>query len=173
VTTEDDAIIEQAQSAMKAKRWSEAIALFNREPSIVANDWKSLWNLGWCHYKLGKFSEAGRCFRSADAMAPENADCKWARGVVYLEKRNYKKAERFLLESLRLRERLPARAALVLAYLAQGKVALAEKVHLDGIATGTRLSERYKGYAAFLSDVGRKDEADQMRQEANRIRSLH
>ena len=166
-------LLKQAESAMRARRWSDAIALYNQEPAIIAGDLKALLNLGWRYYKLEQYSEAERYFKSADAAAPGNAGCKWAKAAVYIKKRNFKKAERLPLESLRLTEGLPARASLVLAYLAQGKVALAEKTHLDGIAIGTRLSERYKGYAAFLSDIGREDEAEQMRQEARRIRSVH
>ena len=132
-----------------------------------------MWDLGWCYYNLEKFNEAGRCFRTADTAAQGNAICKWARGLVYIKKRKYKKAEQVLSESLRLKERFHTRIALALAYLAQGNPALAEKTHLDGIEVGTRLSEKYESYAAFLSDVGREDEARQMNEEARRIRSSH
>lgn len=166
-------LFKRAESAMREERWLDAIALFTKEQGVLKKDWKALCNLGWCYYKLHKFMEAGKCFNAADGASPGNADCKWARGVIYIKKREYRKAERVLEESLKLKERLPARAALALAYLSQGKVALAEKTHLDGIAIGTSLSQRYKGYAAFFSDVGRGDEAKQMNQEARRIRSLH
>lgn len=164
--------VKRAEAAMREERWLDAIALFTKEQSALEKDWRALWNLGWCYYKLRKFREAGKCFNAADAGAPANADCKWARGVIYIKKREYRKAERVLTQSLQLKERLPARFALVLTYLAQGKVALAEKTHLEGIAIGTKLSQRYEGYAAFLSDVGRSDEAEQMKLEARRIRSL-
>lgn len=161
-----------AGSAMRKRRYAEAIQLFRSDSAALNKDWRAMWDLGWCYYNLEKFSDAGKCFALADAVAQGNAICKWAKGLVYIKKRKYKKAEQVLLESLRLKERFHTRIALALAYLAQRKVSLAEKAHLDGIKIGTRLSERYESYAAFLSDVGREDEAEQMNQEARRIRSL-
>jgi tetratricopeptide (TPR) repeat protein len=166
-------LVKRAESAMRKKRWLDAIAVFKEKPSVIEKDWKALWNLGWCYYNLEKFNEAGKYFNLADASVPGNPICKWARDLVYIRKRRYKKAEQVLLESLRLKERFHTRIALALAYLAQGKVALAEKTHLDGIEIGTRLSERYESYAAFLSDAGREDEAKQMNDQVRRIRSVH
>ncbi len=151
-----------AVSLMKQDRYLEAIQLFQSNSSALAEDWRAMWDFGWCYYNLGQYSKAGRWFDSADAAAPGNPTCKWARGLVYIKKRKYKKAEQVLTESLQLKERFHTRIALALAYLAQGKVEEAENTHLDGIKLGTRLTERYESYAAFLSDVGREAEADKM-----------
>lgn len=132
-----------------------------------------MWDLGWCYYNLEKFSEAGKCFNLADTSAQGNPICKWAKGLVYIKKKQYGKAERVLLESLSLKERFHTRIALALAYLAQGKTFLAEKTHLEGIEIGTKLSEKYESYAAFLSDVGREDEAKKVNEKVRQLRSVH
>jgi len=161
----------RAEAAMKQKRHQEAIELFLKEPATLAQNWKAMWNLGWCYYHLGEFSEAGKYFDSADA-ASGDAACKWATGLVYLKEKNYKKAELILTESLQLKERFATHVTLALAYLTQGKVEDAEKVHLDGIKLGTRLSERYACYVGFLSDVGRDTEAEGMNRKVRELRAV-
>ena len=106
-------------------------------------------------------------------LAPDNAICKWALGSVYLKKKQFKKAEAILSESLRIKESNRSRTTLALAYLAQGKVEEAEKMHLENIRLKPKASERYESYAAFLSDVGREAEAERMNQKAIELRSLN
>jgi tetratricopeptide (TPR) repeat protein len=162
----------RATGLMKKGRYLDAIELFRNQSLYIKEDWRALWDLGWCYYKLEKFGEAGKYFDRADAISSRNATCKWARGLIYIKKRKYKKAEEVLLESLRLKERFHTRIALALAYLSQDKVELAEKTHLDGIKIGTRLTERYESYAAFLSDVGREAEADTMNRKVQERQSI-
>ncbi len=163
---------EAAVLAMKESRYLDAVQLFRSHPSALAGDWRAMWDLGWCYYNLKQFSEAGRWFDSADAASSENAACKWARGLVYIKKRRYMKAEQVLEESLRLKERFHTRVVLALAYLKQGKVEKAEKTHLDGIRLGTRLADKYESYAAFLSDVGRDAEAEGMNRKVRELRAI-
>ena len=57
----------------------------------------------------------------AGRLAPENPTCMWGLGTVYLETKQYKKAEAVLTESLRIKESRLTRIALALAYLSRGK----------------------------------------------------
>jgi tetratricopeptide (TPR) repeat protein len=163
----------RAGSLMKESRWLDAIKLLNDGSSGVGKYWKLSWNIGWCYFKLGRFEEAQRYMKRANKLAPENPICKWALGAVYLKKRQFKNAEAILAESLRIKESYPTRISLALAYLAQGKIAEAEKTHLDGLKLRTRRSERYESYAAFLSDVGREGEAERMNQKAIELRNVN
>jgi Tfp pilus assembly protein PilF len=94
-------------------------------------------------------------------------------GTVYLKRKHFKKAELVLAESLRIKESQLTRIALAFAYLAQGKVAEAETVHLEGIKLKPKNSERYESYAAFLSDVGREPEAQTMDKKARKLQSVN
>jgi tetratricopeptide (TPR) repeat protein len=157
---------------MRKKRYGEAIELFQGASSCLDTDWRAMWNLGWCYYSLNQFGKAEKWFDSADRSTSAKAVCKWAKGLIFIEKQKYKKAEQVLVESLQLKEMFQTRIALALAYLAQGKVDEAEKTHLEGIKLGTRLTERYESYAAFLSDVGRESEAERMNQKVRQRRTV-
>jgi Tfp pilus assembly protein PilF len=92
---------------------------------------------------------------------------------VYLKKRQYRKAEAILAEALRIKESHRTRIALALAYLAQGKIAEAERTHIENIKIKPRSSERYESYAAFLSDVGREAESEKMMQKVRAMRTVN
>ena len=109
----------------------------------------------------------------AAQLAPENPTCKWGLGQVYLKKRQFKKAEIILRESLGIKESHLTRIALALAFLSQGKVAEAESVHLEGIGLKPKNSERYESYAAFLSDVGREVEAPAMNKKVRKLQRVN
>jgi hypothetical protein len=61
---------------------------------------------------------------------------------------------------------------LALAYLSQGKIEEAERIHLENIKLKTRRSERYESYAAFLSDVGRETESEKMMEKVREMRGV-
>jgi Tfp pilus assembly protein PilF len=109
----------------------------------------------------------------ANELAPDNAICKWGLGSVYLKKRQFKKAETVLCESLRIRESDRSRTALALTYLAQGKIVEAEKMHIENIKLRPKDSGRYESYAAFLSDVGREAESETMMEKVRAMRSVN
>jgi Flp pilus assembly protein TadD len=158
---------------MKDERWLDAIELLKSSQDLVEQNWQLSWNLGWCYFRLARLDKAQKHLTQATELAPGSATCKWALGMVYLEKKWYKKAEAVLLESLRMKETHSARIGLALAYLAQGKVAEAENTHLEGIRQKPRRSEKYESYAAFLSDVGREEEAEKMNRKAEEQRRIH
>jgi Flp pilus assembly protein TadD len=170
MTESAERVYKQALSEMKKEHWLAAITLLKPEVRVAQMNWRFSWNLGWCYFKLDKFDAARRHLIRAARLAPENPTCKWALGNVYLRKRQFKKAEVILKESLAMKEFHLTRIALALAFLSQGKVAEAENVHLEGIRLKPKNSVGYESYAAFLSDVGREAEADVMNKK---VRKLH
>src|SRR6266542_1910110 len=47
-----------AQSAMREKRWSDAIKLWKEQLPLVEKHWELLSNLGLCYFKLGRMDQA-------------------------------------------------------------------------------------------------------------------
>jgi Tfp pilus assembly protein PilF len=171
--TPNDELYKRASYLMWKERWPEAIKLLKPECTPAKRDWRSSWNLGWCYFKVGKLDSARKQLIRATRLSPENPACKWALGIVYLDLKQFRKAEAILAESLRLKESHNTRIALALAYLSQGKAANAENVHLEGIRLRPKKSEEYESYAAFLSDAGREAEAQKMKRKALRLRSVN
>jgi Flp pilus assembly protein TadD len=134
---------------------------------------KLSWNLGWCYFHLRRFDDARKHLVRANELAPGNATCMWAMGLVYLRQKKFAKAESLLADSLRKEDLDHVRGALALAYLSQRKAAQAEATHLEGITLKPTRSKRYELYAAFLSDVGRHAEADRMNQKAKQLASVN
>jgi Tfp pilus assembly protein PilF len=168
-----DRLLKLAQALMEKHRWREAVQLLKEDSALLKEDWKLLWNLGWSYFKLERMDDAGKYLKRAANLAPENHSCKFALGSVYLEKKQYKKAESLLLEALQIKESYVARISLALAYLEQGKVNEAENTHLDGIRLRPKQSKRYEAYGDFLSDVGREDEAERMNQKAQELKRIN
>jgi tetratricopeptide (TPR) repeat protein len=161
-----------ATSLMKEERWLDAIGLLSKRSSEAGKHWRLSWNLGWCYFKLDAFEDARKHLIRANNLRPDNAACKWALGSVYLKRRQYRKAEAILAESVRIKESHDTRIALALAYLSQGKIEEAERIHLENIKLKTRRSERYESYAAFLSDVGRETESEKMMEKVREMRGV-
>jgi Flp pilus assembly protein TadD len=166
-------IWKRAEPLMKEERWLDAIKVLNQGSSGRVRHWKLSWNLGWCYFKLRRFNDARKHMTRANELAPDSAVCKWGLGSVYLKKRQFKKAEAVLAESLRIKEWHNARTSLALAYLEQGKIAEAERMHVENIKLKPKDAGRYESYAAFLSDVGREAEAEQILQMVRAMRSVH
>ena len=173
MTESADQLYKRALSEMKKEQWLAAIKLLRHELAVVQKDWRLSWNLGWCYFKLDKFNEARKHMIRASRLAPESPICKWGLGMVYLERKHFKKAEVVLTESLKIKESHLTRIALALAYLSQGKVAEAENVHLEGIRLKPNSSARYESYGAFLSDVGREPEAQRMNKKAGKLQRVN
>jgi Flp pilus assembly protein TadD len=106
----------------------------------------------------------------ATKLAPESYACHWALGTVYRRLREYEKAEKSLRKSLSIKDFHLARSTLALTYLEQERIDEAEEVHLEGLKLKPKEWERYKSYAAFLSDVGREAEAKRMYRKAQYLR---
>jgi CDP-glycerol glycerophosphotransferase len=166
-------LLKLVQSVMREERWREAIELLKENSYVVEKHWELLWNLGWCHFKLERMDEARKYLTKAAQLAPDNHVCKYGLGQVYLKNRQYKKAELILSEALRIKESHAARIGLALAYLAQGRIEETENTHLDGIKLKPKRSERYESYAAFLSDVGREDEAEKMNRKVKELQRVN
>jgi tetratricopeptide (TPR) repeat protein len=126
-------LLKLAQSLMKERRWREVVMRLKEYPALLEKDGALLWNLGWSYFQLERMNDAGKYLKRAANLVPEDHGCKFALGVVYLRKKQYKKAELLLLEALRIKESYVARLSLAFAYLEQGKIKEAENTHLDGI----------------------------------------
>jgi Flp pilus assembly protein TadD len=163
-------IWELVHPLMNRERWLEAIKLLKKDFFVVQDDWKLSWNLAWCYFKLGRLDEARTHMIRAVRLAPANATCRFGMGAVYLERKQFKKAEANSAESLRLKDSYFARIHLALAYTEQGKLTEAENVHLEGIKLKPKSSRRYEAYADFLSDAGREEEAQKMYEKAKKLR---
>ncbi len=166
-------LLKRAQSAMKKERWRDAIKLLKANSSIVEENWELLWNLGWCYFKLQRMDKAQKHLTAATRLSPNRHSCKFGMGVIYLERKQYKKAESILSEALEIKDNHVTRICLALAFLAQGKVEQAERLHLDGIKLKPKENRRYESYAAFLSDVGREAEAKRMSRKASELRRIN
>jgi len=166
-------VYKQATLLMKKERWQETITLLKHESHVCQTDWRSSWNLGWCYFKLDRLDQAGKHLRQAVKLAPRNPTCMWALGSVYLRRKQFKKAEALLAESLTIKEFHLTRIALALAYLSQGKISNAEEVHLGGIKLKPLNSEPYESYADSLFDVGREAESKEMKQKAREMQLVN
>lgn len=80
-------------------------------------------------------------------------------------------AESSLRTALVLRDSGMARQALAVVLMEKGEFADAERVHLDGLEVNPDSANRWEGYADFLFDTGRIEEADAARQKAARFSS--
>ena len=168
----NDELYKRTSYLMWKERWAEAAKLLKPECTQKKRDWRSCWNLGWCYFKMRKLKTAQKYLTRASQFSPENAACKWALGIVHLDPKQFRKAEKILAESLRSKESHNTRIALAFAFLAQGKVAEAENAHLEGIRLRPKRSEGYESYAAFLADVGREAEAQKTRRKAHQLQQL-
>jgi len=140
----------------------------NQESSEAWKYMRLSWDLGWCYFHLRRYSDAREHLLRANELAPDNATCKWALGLVYLKQREFAKEE-----SLRKKDLDHAHGSRALAYLCQRKIAEAEATHLEGITLRPNSSKRYEQYAASLSDVGRYPEAERMNQRAKQWASIN
>lgn len=172
---ETSRLLAAAQGLMKKELWGEAITLMKASDSLVELHWELLWNLGWCHFKLERLDQAERYMVKAARCAPQNRNhtCEFGLGMVYVGKKQYKKAERALSNALKLKESYVARLGLALAYLKRRKIREAENIHLEGIKRRPKSCERYEAYADFLSDVGRETESEKMKRKAKELRRLN
>jgi Flp pilus assembly protein TadD len=173
MTENAEQLYKRAKSEMKKEQWLAAIKLLKLGSAVAEENWRFPLNIGWCYFKLGKFDVARKNMLRANRLAPENPVCMCGLGMVYIMRKHFKKAEVALKESLAIEDSLLARAGLALAYLSQGRVEEAERIHLEGIRLKPRSNPRYAGYAAFLSDVGRKREAQIMEEKSKKLRRIN
>jgi len=163
-------VLRIAQSVMDDERWLDAIKLLKANLPLVRKHWELSWNLAWCYFKVHQLDEGQAHMKRAVALAPKNASSLYGLGRIYLERKEYRKAETSLAQSLQLRDSYAARLALALTYMKQRKFVKAEGVHLEGIRLKRKHVQRYEAYADFLSDVGREREAQTIYGKAKKLR---
>jgi Tfp pilus assembly protein PilF len=162
-------LCKRVQSVMSKERWLDVIKLLRANLSLVEKDWELSWNLAWC-FKLDQMDEAKTHMERAVGIAPKNSASRYGLGRIYLERKQFKKAETNFAASLRLRDFYAARLALALTYMKQSKNIKAEGIYSEGIKLQPKEARRYEAYADFLSDVGREKEAQTMYKKATNIR---
>ncbi|MEZ5428498.1 MAG: tetratricopeptide repeat protein [Pyrinomonadaceae bacterium] len=148
----------QLDLLMRNGKYQDIIELLEKGSFNTEEDWRLLWHLGWSYYQLEQLDEARQQFSKALRLSPENPLCKLLLGAVHLDKKEFEKAEFVLSEALRKKKGYTFRLCLTLAFMGQGKIEDAEKIHLEAIKLKPNDCERLEAYGDFLSDVGREDE---------------
>lgn len=148
-----------APALMAQKKWQEAATLLLQVTRDDPEDAESLWNLGWCYFKLGEFDSAVTFLEQACALAPDRAAFHWALATALAETENVSRAETEFRRALTLRDDHLAWAGLALLLLKQDRLSEAEAAHREAIARRPDSRERVEAYADFLFDTGREDEA--------------
>ncbi len=154
---------EHVQLLMSEQEWLSAINLIKKFPQFTESSIELLWSLGWSYFKLEKYLDARkhllRAYKLSSEQPPLRRVCIGALGSVYIKLKNYRRAEANFRKILGERDSTLSRMSLALALHAQGKKDEAERIHVEGIMLQPNIYERYKSYGAFLSDVGRRDDA--------------
>jgi Flp pilus assembly protein TadD len=150
---------ERAEALMEDERWSDAIALIRSSKSFET-DGDLSWNLGWSYFKLEDYAAAQSHLERATELAPTNAVAWWALGLAQRENGLLDEAELSLKHSLMLRDSSISRSALAIALKQRGKLVAAEQIHLTGLELKPESPKRWRAYACFLDDLGRRQEAE-------------
>ncbi len=144
---------------MRAERWSDAIALLADHDAITRAESELARIRGWAHYELGELDAAEIWLERAVDRDPGSVYAVATLGWVLHEAGKVRQAEQRLLAGLSVRESVVIRMGLAFLYLAQGRLEEAEAVHLEALARRPNDPRLRGAYAAFLDDVGRKEEA--------------
>jgi Flp pilus assembly protein TadD len=149
----------QVDLLLRVSKWAEAIRLLVAQPSLVSSSFKLNWNLGWANFKLGNLVEAEKALRSALAISPDSPVANWALASVCHEAGDITSAEALYRRAITLKPgRLP-RQGLALLLHQQGRLTEAEDLYLEIIRDRPEDLDRFRDYAAFLSDAGREAES--------------
>jgi len=157
--TDEERILADGTALMSEERWREAIDLFLSAAHYVASNWEIAWNAGWAYYKVEDYQNAVETLRRSTELAPDNASAWWALGTVQEEANDLEAAEINLRRALTLKDSSLARQSLALVLMKQKRWSEAETVHTEGIELQPKSASRWKSYGAFLSDMGRREEA--------------
>jgi Flp pilus assembly protein TadD len=168
-TTRNPDLLARVSSLMQRSRWRAAITRVEKEPAALKNDSELLWHLGWAYFKIKNWAEAENHISKSLRLAQNKYSSLYALGAVYLKQKRYRKAERTLHRATLLTSGYRSRGSLAFAYLAQGKINDAERVHRESIKLNPTKDEPLRAYAAFLFDVGRKSESAKMEWKATEV----
>ena len=144
---------------MSEERWVEVINVFLSEPDFLTSSWELAWNAGWAHFKIGDYATAMELIGRSTEIASQNATAWWALGAVQVEVDDLEAAETNLRRALDIKDSALARQSLALVLMKQARWSEAETVHKEGIDLRPESGPRWKSYGAFLSDMGRREEA--------------
>lgn len=169
--SELDRLAETISSLLEESSWHEAIRMLENRLELVNQHWDLSWNLGWAFFKLNDLSNAATYLAQSVRLNPDKAATHWAFATVLAEMGESAKAETEFFASLSLKDSYLARIGLALLYCRQGLFEKAERIHLEGLRLVPTSRERVEAYADFLSDMGRKDEANQQYARATQLPS--
>jgi len=136
----------------QAQRLPEAIAKFEQSLKLAPND-ANTWNgLGWASLNSGQVKQAEQAFTKCTELAPDHPAALNGLGQIYLARRQYADAEKYLLKAA---PQAPAAwYGLARIYLIEGKFPQAEE------------------YAKKIVDSGQGDETARKMLEAAREKKL-
>ncbi|MGC4114504.1 MAG: tetratricopeptide repeat protein [Myxococcales bacterium] len=162
-------LLEEERALTSQERWDAAAALFRDNAELVTSNYELLWDAGWTEYKLGRLSTAETYLKKAIDAKPTCHIGYWALGTVLSETDRFEDSEHNLIKALVLRDGLVGRLSLALLYMRKNMLALAEAVHKEGLRLRPNDRARIEGFADFLSDLGRDEEAGKLYESAKRL----
>jgi tetratricopeptide (TPR) repeat protein len=157
---------EQIEALMDIEAYDEVISRLREDGVFDRDDFLHNWNLGWACFKLDRFELAVVSLERAVELEPTQFAGHFAFGVALEALGRLDEAESSLRTALVLRDSAMARQALAVVMMEKGDFVLAERIHLDGLQTNPDSANRWDGYADFLYDTGRLEEAEAARAKA-------
>ena len=82
-------LMQQGDSLMGKKQYSEAESKFNRALRMAPNDYAGLVKLSQCRMMMEKFTEADRSIRLAKKVYPQEAQAYYLSGFIKLNRKDY------------------------------------------------------------------------------------
>jgi tetratricopeptide (TPR) repeat protein len=162
---------EHVKDLMSEHRWTDVLAFLANETELVATDGGIAWSRGWTLFKMDRLPEAAQQLQAACSLDPDNPIRPWALGVVQREMKDYALAEYNLQRALTLKDSALARLNLAILYMEMGRPMDAEEIHREGVRLRPDHRERVEALADFLSDTGRREEAEVLYEQAKQLPS--
>ena len=157
---------EQIEALMDIEAFDEVVGRLNEPGALDPDDFLSNWNLGWAYFKLNRFENSLPWLERSVHLEPSQFAGHFALGVALEALGQLEEAESSLRRALALRDSGMARQALAVVLMEKGEFAVAERIHLDGLEVSPGSANRWDGYADFLYDTGRLEEAEAARAKA-------
>ena len=160
MTNPEDELRAKVRALVQDERWGDAIAMMEEQTATVARSFYLAWTLGWALFKSNRPDDAIEYLTTATELEPANHVGYWALGEAHGASGNTADAERCLAVSLALKDSYQARRALGFLHHREGRIEQAEAIYREGVRLAPDHRERLETLADFLSDVGRKTEAE-------------
>lgn len=156
-------ILAAIDGLLATERWAEIVAAVESQLEEEPLGHELLFRLGWACLELGRHADAARYLQQAIDAGPPAPSYFASLGMALLELEELDFAELWLLRALALRDTHIARGALALCYQRRGLVDLAEGVLREGLSRSPGDARLLDALAELLKDLGREEEAAQLR----------